>query len=201
MSWSADMKFGSKAITKAKTKTVWILFFYLMANPLVARAQDGDFYEMIHEALKRHAFQSQVDLNAADSRAFGFQVEKHGPNARVNIFDVTNPGELLTHSYGCQWSEVATCWKQNTSRPSQYSYGFSKYSAALQISSVGEVIETLKKEGVDAAKFSLLKLWQSSNLIHLRIGFEAGVVEINYDCDPTKQKMCRPAVAFPENEP
>jgi hypothetical protein len=190
---------------KLRWAVLAVVSIYLFVAPQSANAQasvaDTSFFSMTKEALKRYAADAGLDVASSDPRAYGFQVEKHGGNARVGFFDISKTAELQTHLYGCQFEEVATCWKQRWAAPLFSSERLAKYSASLQLSAVWEVIEKLKATGVDAEKFSLLKVWQSSEVIHLRIGFEAGVVEMNYDCDPTKQKMCRPATEFPENEP
>ena len=161
-------------------------FVYLFTNQATAQAQTHDFFDITSEALHRYAIRDVLDLSVADAKVFGFQVEKHGAHARVGIFDTSLAGWNTTHWYACHHESVATCWAQRPMPALAYNSGPTLYSGNQLLSALGEISETLQKMGVDPANLSLLKVWQFQDLIHLRIGFEAAVVEMNFDCDPTR---------------
>ena len=184
-------------MSKALKKT--LLLLTLLSTGLEAHA--SSFGDEARAAVSLYSAKEQIDTKRADPRLFGLRLERHGNQTKASILSGTS-NAIETYDFSCETAD-STSFCQSLGFQSSLPYqreGF-LYSGDFLTDALDAITEYLKVRGVATENVSLFKIWHAVGGLQARVGFEAGLVEVAFVCDPRDAVFCRPADAELRNEP
>lgn len=165
------------------------------------KVQASAFIDETRAAVLLYSSLTGLDTKTSDTRLFGLKVERHGHQSKASMMAV-NSSDLVTYEFACESGEQgAFCQPLKTSEQINYVREGSLFAGDFLLTSLIAISDYLEKRGVDPQTVSLFKVWHAKNGLQARIGFDAGLVEVAFVCDPRKAVVCRLAETELQNEP